>query len=217
MKHIHTEMVNRWVCIDNLTTDYGESKAKHLFGYVYIDHTAGITLDIIRFFDIVEDEIVYRKSPVDENIRTIVRFNEFIQSGDIKVLLEEEVAHYNLQLPYDIESIYGREDLATFRAAETFHKYRAVGFPDDIQILLPPFGTLEPELIWARVEKYENNVLTCELLNEPHQDFGVHINSSLTASVQNTEDDYFIVGHISPKETIAQKQITKHKKWWQFW
>ena len=219
MKHIHTEMANRWLRIDGLSPAFkkllGEFEATHLFGYVYIDHTAGITLDVIKLFDVVEDDIVYRKSPLDENTRIVSRFENFMQAGEIQVLSDEEVTAYDLHLPHDIMSVYTKPQLEQFRASEMFHQFRAEGFPDDIQVLLPPIGDLKPELIWVRAEEYENDIVTCQLLNQPHQNFGINMNDTITASPQAVGDDYYIVGHISSQQ--ASQQITKNKKWWKFW
>ncbi|WP_420572255.1 hypothetical protein [Kordia sp.] len=219
MKDAHIQLANRWIRINNLDENFtrllGEFTGTHLFGYVYIDHTAGITLDVIKLFDVIEDDIVYRKSPLEGDTRIISRFSDFIDAGEIIILNEEGVVNFDLQLPNDIMSVYAKPNLEPFRTSEVFHQFRAEGFPDDIQVLLPPIGNLQPELIWVRVEAYENDIISCELLNQPHQNFGININDTITASPQAVGDDYYIVGHISPQQ--AASQITKNKKWWKFW
>ncbi|MBC8753511.1 hypothetical protein H2O64_02435 [Kordia sp. YSTF-M3] len=217
MKDAHVQLANRWIRINELDASFakllGEFKGSNLFGYVYIDHTAGITLDVIKLFNVVEDEIVFQKSPVDENTRIICRFDDFINAGEITILTDKGVAKHSLQLPNDIMSVYAKSHLEAFRTSETFHQFRAEGFPDDIQVLLPPIGDLKPELIWVRVENYENSILTCQLLNKPHQNFGIGLNDTFTASPQAVGDDYYIVGHISPQQASTQTA----KKWWKFW
>jgi len=221
MKHIHTEIANHWIRINNITPALKsllkEYSGDHLLGYVYIDHTAGITLDIIKLFEVVEDEIIFQRSPVDDNTRAICRFSEFINAGEISILSDEFVNAHNLEYPSEVLAVYAKPQLEDFRAAEAFHAFRAEGFPDDIQVLLPPIGELKPELIWARVETYENNVVTCQLLNEPHQNFGLHVNSTITASLAAVGDDAYVVAHIELPKSTTQKQSTKNKKWWQFW
>lgn len=223
MKDAHIQLANRWIRINNLNDQFtkllGEFKGNNLFDYVYIDHTAGITLDVIKLFDVIEDDIVYRKSPVEGDTRIISRFNDFVNAGEITILTEKGVAKHDLHLPHDIMSVYAKPELEAFRTSEMFHQFRADGFPDDIQVLFPPIGDLKPELIWSRVEKYENDVVTCQLLNQPHQNFGINLKDTITASPQAVGDDYYIVAHISPKQASQQNsaQITEKKPWWKFW
>ncbi|WP_430408854.1 hypothetical protein [Kordia sp.] len=51
LKTIHTHLANQWIRINGISnkikkglTDF---EVENLFGYVYIDHTAGVTLEIV--------------------------------------------------------------------------------------------------------------------------------------------------------------------------
>ncbi|MGH1386286.1 hypothetical protein [Kordia sp.] len=217
MKDAHLQLANRWIRLNNIAPSlknlFREYSGDHLLGYVYIDHTAGITLDIIKLFDIVNDEMIFQRSPLDDDIRAICRFSDFINAGEILILSDEMVASFNLNYPEKIISAYEQPHLEAFRTSEVFHPFRAEGFPDDIQMLLPSRGNLAAELIWARVEGYENEVLMCQLLNQPHQNFGISINNVIPASLQTYDNEQYVIAHLPIASTPSQSS----KKWWKFW
>lgn len=215
LKSIHTDLADTWVKItgisDPIKKVLPEFETENVIGYVYVDHEAGITLDIIKLFEIQGEEIVFQDSPSDKNIRVICRLDGILQSNQVDVLSEEFLEKHSLERPEYLD-LYERKDLEEFRHIEDFHNFRAEGYPDDIQILLPPTETLQPELIWGRVEKFENGKLTCQVLNQPRQNFGVNVNSLVTAAPYIIQDEKYLVVEINVSEP------TKHKKpWWKFW
>ncbi|MDI9311894.1 MAG: hypothetical protein QM535_16905 [Limnohabitans sp.] len=219
IKTIHTHIDNKWIKIIGISEDIKKGlfdfEGDNLIGYVYIDHTAGVTLDIFKLFDIVNEEIKFRESPIDKNLRVISRLNGIVKSKEIHLLSKEAILEYDLKVPEYIVK-YERPNLKDFRLNEKFHKYRAEGFPDDVQILLLPSNSLNPELIWGRVENFENNTLEFQLLNQPHQSFGVQMNDMLKASIQNFGEEEYIVCEVDVKTDSKIPEQTK-KAWWKFW
>ena len=184
---------------------------------MYIDHTAGITLDVLKIFDIQDEQIIYRESPSDKNVRVISRLDGIIKSKEIHILPDEQIEELELKIP-EYLSIYERPDLMTFRLDETFHKFRADGYPDDVQFLLLPKGDLKPELVWGRVEQYENGFMSCKLLNQPHQNFGLKINDILKVSLQSIDGDEYLVYEIEAiKKNSPKSNKTTQKPWYKFW
>lgn len=184
LKTIHTHLANQWIRINGISDEIKKRltdfEGENLFGYIYIDHTAGVTLEVVRLFDIVNDEIMWKGSPIEKNIRVISRLDGIIRSKEVHILSDELIKEYQLEVPEYISS-YEEPILQEFRFDERFHQFRGDGFPDDVQILLPPTHGLRPELIWGRVEKYENNILECQILKQPYQDFGIHLNDIVYA------------------------------------
>ncbi len=219
LKKIHTEIANKWIEIRGISNELKnvlhDFKGDNLIGYVYIDHTAGITLDVIKIFDIKNDQLVFRESPADKETRIISRFNGIINSKEISVLSEESVDKLNLKTP-EYLSVYERVDLDEFRSNNRIHKFRAEGYPDDVQILLLPNNPFQPELVWGRVEKFENDHLTCNILNLPNQNIGINENDLVKATVKTLKGNEYIVCIIeSNSESNLYK--TNKKSWWKFW
>lgn len=213
--HIH--LANKWVRIhgisDALRKALSGFEGDNVFGYVYIDHNAGLTLEVVKIFTLENDKVIYQESPPDKQTRVICRLDAIISSSETHILSAEDVNNLQLELPYSLDS-YQRNDLEEFRNTEEFHPFRGEGYPDDIQVLFPPIGKLKPELIWGRVKKYENGKITFQLLNEPHQNFGLNIHNTATAILQSIEDDTYIVCEITSENTPTLQ--VKKKKWWQF-
>jgi hypothetical protein len=157
--------------------------------------------------------MIFQRSPLDDDTRAICRFSDFINAGEILILSDEMVTSLDLEYPEEIISVYEEPHLEAFRASEIFHPFRAEGFPDDIQMLLPPIDNLKAELIWARVEKYENEIFMCQLLNQPHQNFGISMNHVIPASLQAYNDEQYVIAHLPTTSTPSQNS----KKWWKFW
>jgi len=220
LKTIHTEIAHHWIRIngisDQLKKVLSGFEGNNLFGYVYIDHTAGVTLEVVKLFDVENGEIIYKDSPSDKSTRIIARLEGIINSEEIQLLPNELIEELHLEVPEYLAS-YEKPELDEFRLDDSFHEFRGDGFPDDVQILLPPIKGFQPELIWGRVEKHENDQLTCQLLNQPHQDFGIQIYDLLHVSIQTIEGDKYLVCEIETKENSETKTTKTNKKpWWKF-
>ncbi|SNR15370.1 hypothetical protein [Tenacibaculum jejuense] len=219
LKKIHTEIANKWIEIRGISNELKnvlhDFEGDNLVGYVYIDHTAGITLDVIKIFDIKNDQLVFRESPADKGTRIISRFHGIINSKKISVLSEESINELNLKAP-EYLSVYERFDLEEFRLNNRIHKFRAEGYPDDVQILLLPNNPFQPELVWGRVEKLEKDYLTCNILNQPNQNIGINENDLVKATVKTLNENEYIVCVIeSNSESNLYK--TNNRSWWKFW
>jgi hypothetical protein len=218
LKTIHTDLGNKWVKITGISEQLKkvlfDFEGDNLFGYVYIDHTAGVTLEVVRIFDIQDGVITYNESPPEKKIRVICRTEGIVTSESIHLLSEEEINEHKLTIPETI-SIYDRDDLTEFRKSEAFHEFRGDGYPDDIQVLLPPINGNSPEIIWARVESYENGKVQCQMLNQPNQNFGMNINDQITASIQSIKGDNYVVCELDNSSSEGNQPAKK--VWWKFW
>ena len=92
---------------------------------------------------------------------------------------------------------YSTEDDDKLRSIERLDKFRHEDFPDDIKVILFKEG-MKPEQVWMRTEQYlvEQDGAMCieaKLLNEPYNDFGIHINDvcKIIISSINGEDIAF--------------------------
>ncbi|MCB9230879.1 MAG: hypothetical protein H6581_04415 [Bacteroidia bacterium] len=210
----------KWVKISgirgNLKKMLGEFDGNHAFGYFYIDHQEGQTLVIALTFDLKNDEMVNVKSPVKEGVHCMSRLHSFGDFDQILTASEEEIRENDLKLLIPLEKLDARKDLQQFRGVDFFDQFRAPGFPDDVKILFPPAEKRNPELVWGRVEAYdeENYRIQFELLNQPSQNFGVRKGEMLFAVPVEVEDQVFLWGELPEKP--AQAPETKKKRW-KFW
>ncbi len=69
---------------------------------------------------------------------------------------------------------------------------RSPDFPDDIQVLLYKEG-MHTEQVWVRCYAFTDNELFGLLLNEPHQNFGVHNGSIIGFAPVKTDDGLLCV------------------------
>ena len=69
---------------------------------------------------------------------------------------------------------------------------RSIDYPDDIQVILVKEG-LNPEQVWAKCWAFTEKELFAKMLNEPNQDFGVHIGSVIGFSPMEHEGNTMCV------------------------
>lgn len=219
-RQFHKKFANHWVKISGMTPGIkkmlAEFDGEHAFAYIYIDHDQGLSLDFAQTFDLENGEIVRVKSPVSKGVRCLARFDQFINSEKIELASPEEIEQNELKLLIPLETLDNRQDLNEFRNETFFDQFRAPGYPDDVQILLPPRGDLKPELIWARVEAFdpENNLIHCYLLNQPSQKFGLGLGSELSVVPVKIEDEFYLMWEKPGPEAGAGPA---KKPWWKVW
>ena len=113
------------------------------------------------------------------------RFLKFV-TCNFEILNDNFVVKHNLIPPNYLKS-YEMGKLQSFRINKVFDDYRTDGFPDDVQVLLlSQNDSKKPELIWARVEEYNetDNKGSCNLIVQPKQKFGLKINENIDFSLK---------------------------------
>ncbi|MFD1601988.1 hypothetical protein ACFSJW_24335 [Flavobacterium artemisiae] len=207
----------RWITIEDyhnypqLADSLADFEGSHLLCYVYIDHDAGTTLDVVKIFNKVDDKIEFTESLIDKQIRVIMRYSDFSEIP-YEILSDTSLGNFELIKPQHLK-FYDRDDLIDFRKHDTVNYFRAEGYPDDIQILLFSENDYNnPELVWGRVEKY--NITTyigvAILLVQPHQNFGINKNEPLAFALRTFKEKLAIIG-------IVDGEKAKTKPWWKIW
>jgi len=216
------EVWGQWITIDNyrnypaLINTLADFAGDNILGFVYIDHVAGTTLEVVKLFNNVDGKIEFTDSPLEKEIRVIIRYAQFSQTH-FQVIHDRFLGDFEFTKPSYIES-YNRNDLTEFRNNEAFDIYRAEGFPDDVQIILFANADVddkfEPELVWGRVEKYSNadKLGFYNLLVQPHQNLGINKNEKLPFKLMNVDDKIRIVSIATLIETKKES-----KPWWKIW
>ena len=174
--------------------------------YGYIDHEAGLTLEVLaagvereerfKFFDPSED----------------TRF--FIRVGAVE---NEEFALFD-DSDNSLSNRYSKklEMLDTYDVDEEIEKTREMGFlddcrhphyPDDVQVYLMRDG-LNPELCWSRIIGLGEHWIMGVLLNEPNQNFDYHQGEKIAFFVEKTEDEKIICySDMNPSQLLKPEDL----------
>ncbi len=67
--------------------------------------------------------------------------------------------------------------------------------PDDIMVYLLKNNN-KPECCWVRCSDVQNKQLLGSLLNEPYQDFGIHLGDSIRFGIMKQEEKYICVAQL---------------------
>ena len=168
----------------------GIDEANSYIGYGYIDHDAGVTVEILALVN-AGNEIEF--------------FESYSKQASTKIRMEElkDFAFVILPDPDDqIRSKY-KEILDIidegYKCSEELHKTRCFDFLDrlrdpicidDVKVILAKDG-LDPEKVWVRIEgtRYTDNgaFLVGNLIVEPYQNFGVHDGDEILFNMQKIE------------------------------
>jgi hypothetical protein len=182
-------VIKHWQQYSDFKVLLKDFKLPHLFGFIYIDHECGLTLDVIRVFSEKSSTIASFENLRETGLRAISRYESFIDHK-FEILSGKDIERYNLPDQSDIIEIYSSPEYEKLRAREGLDPFRSEGFPDDIKVFLFPLIDLKPEQVWCRLEKMrgENqyNVYEGILLNQPYQDFKVNMNETVEVIFSQT-------------------------------
>ena len=182
--------LNALLVTENIRTalaDFPDAdKANCVLTYGYIDHEAGVSLEILaggkrdgnrfRFFDgndsihafirieAVENDDLFWFEDADDSIKE--RY-----SGKIKLL-----EGYNVS-----------EEIEKTRGMAFLDESRDPHCIDDVLVYLTKEG-LQPEGCWVRISGLGDHWIMGTLLNEPNQNFGYHLNETIAFFVQELEN-----------------------------
>lgn len=158
--------------------------------YGYIDNQAGFSFRILCSANIRNGELVYGE--YDESNGYIIRRGLFdscsfidaeylgVTEADFNDRIREYIAVIN-------ECYQCREDTVEMRKLSFLDDLRSSDYPDDIRVILYQEG-MQPEQVWIKCYTYTDKELFGLLLNEPHQDFGVHNGSIIGFAPLETEN-----------------------------
>lgn len=164
----------------------GSDVATHILTYGYIDHEAGVSLEVLACIQ----EKVPKIQLFDGNdeISVKIRIGQ-VMDDEFYILNEDDDLNVRFQTKIDALKQYEVKD--TLKNARTFpfiRPYQNIEYPDDIQILLYR-QDLEPEAVWVRMEDVIDDHIEAKLLNDPYDpNFGVHAGDWLKVYVKQLQD-----------------------------
>ena len=184
----------------------GMSDADYILTYGYIDHTAGMTLEVLAAA--LHTEKGFRFAEGNDEVSFKIRI------GDV---IEDETAYFEDENGILAERYAAKlETLKGYDVSEEIEKTRNMAFLDgcrdeicidDVLVCLMKDG-LKTEDCWVRISGLGEHWIMGTLLNEPEQDFGYHMGGTIGFFVQETEDQrYSCYCDMNPSQTITAEDL----------
>lgn len=185
----------------------GASKANCILTYGYIDRDAGLTVEILAAG--TRSSKGFRFYDGNSHVRHFIRIGAV---KDEEFFIFSDTANSSFQKRYADKL----DKLKAYDANEEVEKSRGMVFLDgcrdgnnidDILVYLTRDG-LRPEGCWVRINGLGDHCIRGKLLNEPKQDFGVHIRGSVSFGVQKTIDKKIICCcSLSPERKLTAENL----------
>ena len=182
------------------------AKADCLLTYGYIDHEAGLTLEVLaagkrnkrgfRFFD------------GNDSIRFFIRIGA-VENEEF-VFLPDKNGTLRTRYSEKIEMLKGynvSEEIEKTRGMKFLDGSRHSSCIDDVLVCLTAEG-LQPEGCWTRICGLGEHYFMGILLNEPDQNFGFHAGEQYAFGLQETEDKKVIChADLTPRRKLTAKDL----------
>ncbi len=180
----------------------GNEKADVLLTYAYIDHEAGVTMEVLAAGNKTEDE--YTFCDPDKGSMTKIRMH----SIEDHELTEIELNDKRFTEKIAITKMYDdNPEIAQSREFEFLDHLRDKYCVDDVLVYLFK-DELELEGCWVRIEGLMERSFIGTLLNEPDQDFGYHEGDKISFIVQQMEDNRIVaVSNMNPSAKLTRKDL----------
>jgi hypothetical protein len=141
--------------------------------YCYIDEEAGISFEYLSSYNFEENIIL---NNLRKDCMYKFRFRNIL-NDEFKVFNGSStgIEDIDTKIKWIIEGYDTNEDTKELRKYTIFDTFRVKGFPDDVEIFLARKG-LNAEKLYVKLYKEDGDRTFGKLLNEPYQNFGVHLN-----------------------------------------
>ena len=192
------EIINSLVIIKNvklgekLAGKSANDKSDSMLCYCYIDEQTGISFEYLANYKFENNLILTNlKKDCMYKFRFETVINDDFKLYDDKVTGIEEI---DTKIHTIIEHYDTNNDTKELRKYEIFDPFRVKGFPDDVEIYLAKEG-INPEKLYVKLIKMDGEKTFGKLLNEPYQDFGVHINDIIEIYIVKYKSGEIILLH----------------------
>ena len=163
-----------------------KDEANCVIVYGYIDHEAGMTLELLCAGKQNGKELEMFDG--DDERRAVARIDgvkdlEFTVLGDDEWLTTKHCKKIEMLSGYSVN-----EEIETSRSFTFLDGCRHEFFPDDIMVVILK-DDFEPEGCWVNIFGLGERCFIGRLLSEPNQDFGCHIGDEIKFYAQKQDDD----------------------------
>lgn len=184
----------------------GADQANCVLTYGYIDHIAGMTLEVIAAGIKHEDEFYFgdTNSKVTSKIQIGLIMDEECdyfedQDGELYTRYSDKI---DMLETYDVD-----EDIEESREMNFLDELRSPEYPDDVLVYLMKDGN-QPEGCWVRIEGLGKHHIIGTLLNEPDQKFGYHEGEKVAFFAYQQEENKFILcSDMNPSAAITAEDL----------
>lgn len=168
----------------------GSDEADSFLAYGYIDHEAGMTLEVIACALETDDGTKYFDTNME--CRSIIRIEEVMDDeyrlemdvqGSIRERYDEKIAV--------LDAYKVNDEIEQSRTIPYLDDSRHDNNIDDVMVYLEKEEN-NSESCWVRIEGIKDGKFVGTLLNEPFQEFGYHKGDELTFFAKRTEDERVI-------------------------
>lgn len=169
----------------------GADKANYILTYGYIDHTAGLTLEVLA--------AAFKE---DKGFSFEVGNTEISSKIRIGYVMDDECFYFDdedgkLYKRYAdkvemLKSYIAGDEVEESRNMHFLDELRSQEYPDDVLVYLLKDGN-EPEGCWVRIEGLAEHQIVGTLLNEPDQDFDYHEGEKIAFYVHQTDDKEIVL------------------------
>ena len=166
---------------------HGADKANYILTYGYIDHSAGLTLEVLAaafkndegfLFDLGNTEISSKIS-----IGSVMDDECFYFDDEDGKLYKRYVDKIEMLKSYTVG-----DEVEKSRNMRFLDASRSPEYPDDLLVYLLKDGN-ELEGCWVRIEGLGEHNMIGTLLNEPKQDFDCHAGDKIEFYVHQKDDE----------------------------
>ena len=163
-----------------------KDEANCVIVYGYIDHEAGMTLELLCAGKQNGKELEMFDG--DDERRAVARIEgvkdlEFTVLGDDEWLTQKHSKKIEMLSGYSVN-----EEIETSRSFTFLDGCRHEFFPDDIMVVILK-DDFEPEGCWVNIFGLGERCFIGRVLSEPNQDFGCHIGDEIKFYAQKQDDD----------------------------
>lgn len=184
----------------------GADKANYILTYGYIDHEAGMTLEVLAAAMMYEAKFTFAE--------TNPEISSKIRIGSIKPEecyffddTDGSIYHRYQEKVDNLKDYSAGEEVEETRRMEFLDPYRSPEYPDDVCVYLIKDGN-KPEGCWVRIEAPAEKQIIGILLNEPDQDFGYHQGEKIAFFEQELEDGRNILcSNMNPSARITAEDL----------
>lgn len=181
-------------CIENYP---GADKANCILTYGYIDHEAGLTMEILAAG--IEEDDGFTFFDTSSEVRAVIRVGLVIE--DEFFIVDDEDGELSRRYSEKLEILkhYAvSNEIEETRKMAFLDKSRHEHYPDDVMVYLIKEG-LNPEGCWVRLTGLGDHFFKGKLLNEPYSDFGCHSGDEIAFSAQKSNNgSIFLFADLTP-------------------
>ncbi|WP_296256819.1 SseB family protein [uncultured Ezakiella sp.] len=178
--------------LKDLVGDFpGADKANYILTYGYIDHTTGLTLEVLAAAFKGDEGFLFAAGNTEISLK--IRIGSVMD--DECFYFDDEDGKMYKSYADKIESLkiyYAGDEVEESRNMRFLDPSRSPEHPDDLLVYLLKDEN-ELEGCWVRIEALGEHNMIGTLLNEPDQDFDCHAGDKIEFYVQQKDDEEIVL------------------------